>query len=343
MATDNDLQFGLKCAAGQLALLRVPLLQYRYNARELVFSHQKVKLYHYRATTAKSSRTPLLVVFATVNRPEILDLFPETSFIRGLLDQGQDVYLLDWGYPDLADKALDLGNYVHDLLHPTIEALCKMTKQKKINLLGICQGGLLCLSYATLYQRVKKLILISAPVDFKTEDNLIAKFITRIDFNLLTDIFGNVPGAWLSEFFISLRPVELIGKKYFNFVNNIDDATLTEKFLQVEKWLQDAPDQTGAWFRQFANECYGENRLIKGSLRLSGKIVDLAKLHLPILNIVASADEIIPASSSRALKLYAVNADYKELIFESGHIGIYISEKVGKALPKAAAAWIEEN
>ena len=160
---------------------------------------------------------------------------------------------------------------------------------------------------------------------------------------MLIDIFGNVPGKWLSQFFISLRPVELIGKKYFNFVNNIQNETATEKFLQVEKWLQDAPDQTGAWFRQFAKECYGENRLIKGTLRLSEKIVDLAKLHLPILNIVASEDEIIPASSSRALKLYAVNAKYTELSFQSGHIGIYISEKVGKALPKAVAAWLNEK
>ena len=343
MIINTDSAFGLKCAAGSLALLRVPLLEYQYNERELVFTHQKVKLFHYKSNTPSPSQTPLLVVFATVNRPEILDLFPKTSFIRGLLDQGQDVYLLDWGYPDLGDKEWDMGYYVHELLKPTIEALCEQTQCSQINLLGICQGGLLALCYATFYQRIAKLILVSAPIDFKTDDNLIAKLVERIDFDLLTDIFGNVPGAWLSQFFISLRPVELIGKKYFNFVNAIYDEVATEKFLQVEKWLHDAPDQTGAWFRQFAKECYGENRLIKGSLRLSGKVVDLAKLHLPILNIMASEDEIIPASSSRALKLYAVNAKYQELIFQSGHIGIYISERVGKALPSAIAKWLCEK
>ncbi len=71
-----------KIEQGLKALSRIKTLSYQYNQRDLVYEKDKLKLYHYHSLI-KASKTPLLVVFATVNRPEILDLFPENSFIRG--------------------------------------------------------------------------------------------------------------------------------------------------------------------------------------------------------------------------------------------------------------------
>src|SRR5690348_14126119 len=86
------------------AIKRIHDMSYEYNARECVYQHDKVSLYHYQSRHKQIHAIPLLVVFATVNRPEVLDLFPEQSFIRGLLDQGMDVYLLDWGYAEKQDQ-----------------------------------------------------------------------------------------------------------------------------------------------------------------------------------------------------------------------------------------------
>ena len=102
----ESVQYTQQLMLGLAMLQRIPGLSYQYNLRKLVFQIDKIKLYHYQPQTKKPNATPLLVVFATVNRPEILDLFPEHSFIRGLLEGGQDVYLLDWGYPDLTDKEI---------------------------------------------------------------------------------------------------------------------------------------------------------------------------------------------------------------------------------------------
>src|SRR5580693_1912983 len=97
-------------ADGFVNLARILEIKYQYNKRSLVYQHDKVKLYHYHAKK-KSRLPPLLVVFATVNRPEILDLFPEHSFIGNLLENGLDVYLLDWGYPDKEDKSISMSDY----------------------------------------------------------------------------------------------------------------------------------------------------------------------------------------------------------------------------------------
>src|SRR4029078_1310187 len=100
----------------------------------LIYQHDKVKLYHYH--NENTHKKPLLVVFATVNRPEILDLFPDHSLIGHLLEAHSDVYLLDWGYPNEDDQEIGLNEYVHKYLKGCVQFICEHTQQKNIDLLG---------------------------------------------------------------------------------------------------------------------------------------------------------------------------------------------------------------
>ena len=329
---------------GFAVLGRILEIDYQYNPRVLVYERDKVKLYHYQPkTTNKIHSTPLLVVFATVNRPEILDLFPERSFIGSLLENGMDVYLLDWGYPSLEDKHISISDYVTNYLHHCVEFIGHQNQLKKIDLLGICQGGVMCLCYTALSSYIKNLVLISTPIDFHTRDNMVGSFLNRIDIETFIHTMGNVSGAWLTQFFISLRPFELVGKKYLRYLDNLQNEELTERFLRVEKWLYDAPDQAGKAFSEFAIDFYRENKLIKGDIIIKGKKIKLAEVTVPVLNVMASADEIVPMSASRVLKKYIGSKDYSQRIFPSGHIGIYVSDKVGKRMSKAIAGWFKKH
>lgn len=323
------------------AIHRIPYLTYQYNKRKLVFQTEKVKLFHYQSKSKKPHGAPLLVVFATVNRPEILDLFPNRSFIGGLLEKNMDVYLLDWGYPDAGDKEIKFSDYVTKYLDQCVHFIRHYASCKQIDMLGICQGGLICLCYAAFTQHVKNLVLISAPIDFHTQPNVVAEFLQKIDMNKYVELFGNISGMWLTHFFISLRPFELIGKKYLRFVDHIMDKKKTAQFLQVEKWLYDAPDQPGIAFAEFVNEFYKHNKLIKGEYTIQGTKIDLSTLNMPILNVMAQEDEIIPIHSSLPLKNYVDQKNYTEKIYPSGHIGIYISEKVGKNMSSDIAEWLQ--
>lgn len=328
---------------GLAAIQRIAAIEYEYNARKLVYEYNKVKLYHYSPHVNQVNAIPVLVVFATVNRPEILDLLPNQSFIKGLLKNGMDVYLLDWGYPDNEDVNISLSDYVSNYLYQCVNFIIRKSKQKKINLIGICQGGFLSLCYATLFSHIRNLVLISTPVDCHTRNNNVAKILKKIKFNDLIESNDNVPGNWLTQFFISMRPFELIGKKYLRFMDHIEDKEKTNKFLKIEKWLHDAPDQAGTAFKEFIEELYQENKLIQGKLVINGKKLNLAKLKIPVLNVMAREDEIVPMSASRALKRYIGSKDYSQRIFASGHIGIYVSEKVGEVLPKAISLWFKKR
>jgi len=71
---------------------------------DVAYSEDKVRLLHFRPTTERQIKTPLVIVYALINRYHILDIHPQKSWVRNLLNQGVDVYLVDWGTPTNADR-----------------------------------------------------------------------------------------------------------------------------------------------------------------------------------------------------------------------------------------------
>ncbi len=126
---------------------------------------------------------PLLIVYALVNRPYMMDLQPDRSLIRGLLAGGVDVYLIDWGYPDGADRFTTLADYIDDYLPGCIGHILAHHRIPALNLLGVCQGGVLsaCALTALHAEQVRNLITMVTPVDFHTPSDLLSKWVRKID------------------------------------------------------------------------------------------------------------------------------------------------------------------
>jgi Poly(3-hydroxyalkanoate) synthetase len=114
------------------------------------------KLLHYHPLVEKRYKDPLLIVYAFINRPYVLDLSPEISVIRKYLEAGFDVYMVDWGYPTLVDRYLDLDDYV-DYIDRSVEYIKWMNKVKKLNMHGYCLGGTLSVIYTVLHQENVKI------------------------------------------------------------------------------------------------------------------------------------------------------------------------------------------
>ncbi|MBL8250299.1 MAG: class III poly(R)-hydroxyalkanoic acid synthase subunit PhaC, partial [Candidatus Competibacter sp.] len=222
------------------------------SARDAVHREDKLTLYRYRPRVERLHPVPLLIVYALVNRPYMMDIQEDRSMIRGLLEAGVDVYLIDWGYPDAGDRGLTLGDYIHRYIAGCVDHLRERCQLDAINLLGVCQGGALSLCFASLYpEKVRNLVTMVTPVDFHTPDNVLTHLIRHVNVDLMVDTFGNVPGAMLNFAFLSLSPFRLAGQKYVDLVDILDDANALKNFLRMEKWINDSPDQAGEAFRQF--------------------------------------------------------------------------------------------
>lgn len=335
-------ELGLKLAAGAKILTELTPSETGVSPREAVFRDDKVTLYRYTQRAAKPSAAPVLIVYALVNRPYMMDLQEDRSTIRGLLEQGLDVYLIEWGYPDRADRWLELDDYLNGYIRRCADHIRDAHNLDRINLLGVCQGGTFSTCYTALHpETVANLVTMVTPIDFHTPDNLLGHWARGLDVDAMVDSLGNIPGELLNFSFLTMKPLRLTGQKYLDMLNLLDNPQGLKNFLRMEKWIFDSPDQAGEAFRQFIRWFYQENRLIRGDLEIGGRPVRLSQITHPVFNIYATQDHLVPPAASLALGRYVKSRDYSEFAFKGGHIGIYVSGRAQKEVPAAIGAWLK--
>lgn len=313
----------------------------RHAQREVVLTLGKARLFHYAPRSSAQLQVPLLVVYALINRPYMADLTPECSLIGELVDRGLEVYLIDWGYPDRGDQGRTLEDYIARDLDACVETIRFLHQAAQVNLLGICQGGTFCLCYSALQgAKVKNLITTVTPVDFQTPFDLLSHLLRHVDVAALVAAYGNVSGDFLNAIFIGQKPFQLTQQKYVEFVAHADDDVASELFLAMEKWIFDSPALAGAAFREFAQGCYQANGLVNGNFKVGAEDILLKTIDMPVLNIFARDDHLVPPAASRALSGLISSTDYTEVELPGGHIGIYVSAKARALLVETVVSWL---
>ena len=328
--------------AGALQTLRsMDEVEFGVTAREEVYREDKLVVYRFRGERPPTAKVPILIVYALVNRPYMVDLQDDRSLVRNLLARGEDVYLIDWGYPDRADRWLTLDDYINGYIARSVDAVAAHSGSAPINLLGICQGGALSLCFAAMHpEKVRNLITMVTPVDFRTPDNMLSNWVQSMDVDLFVDTLGNVPADLMNLCYLMLKPVRLNQQKYVGLVDILDDKIEMENFLRMEKWIFDSPDQAGEAFRQFIKDFYQGNKLVNGGLKIGPHEVHLGNITMPVLNIFAEQDHLVPPAASRVLADHVGTDDYTQVAFRGGHIGIYVSGRAQREVPGAIHDWL---
>lgn len=340
-AIDELLTTQRKLAAALQTLRDVDDVDFGVTAKEAVYREDKLVVYRFKGDKPPTAKVPILIVYALVNRPYMVDLQDDRSLVKNLLARGEDVYLVDWGYPDRADRWLTLDDYINGYIDRSVDAVAAHAGVDKINLLGICQGGAFSLCYASTHQdKIKNLITMVTPVDFHTPDNMLSNWTRTMDVDLFVDTLGNVPADLMNLCYLMLKPVRLNQQKYIGLVDILDNKVEMENFLRMEKWIFDSPDQAGEAFRQFIKDFYQGNKLVNGGLRIGDREVHLGNITMPVLNVFAEQDHLVPPAASRVLADHVGTKDYTQLAFRGGHIGIYVSGRAQREVPGAIHDWL---
>jgi polyhydroxyalkanoate synthase len=297
--------------------------------KQVVWTLNKARLYRYVPVVPEEKRhkIPLLLVFAIMNRPHVLDLRPGHSFVEYMIRHGYDVYLLDWGVPGPDDSKLTFDDYTLEYLPRAIRKFKSVSGTRSFSMLGWCLGALISTMYAALRpdDGLQNLLLLTAPLDFK--DRTAGGFIrwtTHEAFNpdAIVDHFGNVPGEIIDYGAKALKPVENFIGSYLNLWDNINNPKVVEAWHAMNTWVRDTIPMAGGAYRQLIKEFYKENRLMEGTLVLRGERVDLARLKANVLNVIAEADHITPACQSEGVMDRIGSQDKTLLRVKGGHIGI---------------------
>lgn len=311
---------------------------------ETVYREGRIRLKYYRARKPSAYRTPLLVVYALINRETMLDLAPGKSVVEKLTDQGIDLYMIDWGYPSRKDRFMGFDEHINGYMDNVVEFIRERHGVDRINLMGICMGGTFSVIYSALHpDKVRNLVTTVTPTNFDTDKGLLHTWMKALDVDAIIEAYGNLPADLMNFGFLLLNPPRLMIDKYVGFCENMDNAKFVEEFVRMEKWIFDSPDVPAEVFRTFVKDCYQQNLLIQNKMTVGGKRVDLTKVTMPVLNMYGKFDHLVPPEACERLTAAVGSSDTEDICLNTGHIGIYVSRKCQKEFAPKIAAWLAKR
>ena len=323
-------------------LSKIPAPQLANTPKTLIYSENKLRLFCYQALNTEQKAPPILITYALVNRPDIVDLEPDRSLVLRLLEQGYRVYLIDWGYPDSSDCFTCLDDYISGLLHRCVQQTKRHCNSQTVNLLGICQGGVFSLCYAALHpENVSKLVTIVTPVNFHSTHNTLGLWVKNMTAHTLGKPSVNVSGQLISALFSRLKPFQLTHEKYRQPATLSTQKESLDTFLRMEHWLNDTPDLAAQAANEFMQYFYQQNSLHNKTLRIANKPTLLSDISCPVLNFYATEDHIVPPASAQALAQHIEPSLYQEFALKAGHIGAFISKTTQQALINKLKNWLK--
>lgn len=326
---------------------KVPIAQ---TPKTQVWSLNKAKLYRYtpRPEAKPLHRVPLLLVFAIMNRPSILDLRPGHSFVEFMVGRGYDVYLLDWGSPGIEDKNLTFDDYALEYLPRAIRKMKQISGCDEFSMLGWCIGAILTTIYAAMRpdDGLRNLLLLTAPLDFANRRGLtFAKWTDEryFDVDKVLEAYGNMPGEMIDYGARALKPVENWVGSYCKLWDSLDDPRAVAAWQAMNTWVTDNIPMAGAAYRQLITDLYRNNKLIQNQMRIQGKLVNLANLRANLLTVIAEGDHITPPCQSEAILQKVSSSDKQLYRIPGGHIGIMAGSSAHRTTWPHIEEWLRSR
>lgn len=314
--------------------------------KEVIWTKNKAKLYRYEPSREKRFPVPILLIYALINRSYVLDLMPNNSLVEYLVEQGFDVYMLDWGTPGDEDQHLTFENYVLDYIPRAIKKVLRASHAEELTVLGFCMGGTMAAMYASLFpgKPLRNLILLTAPTDFAEEHTgLYGLWTSAKNFNpdLVVEAFGNVPGELVDTGNRLVKPITNYVGTYVTMWDRIMHDKPMDTWLAMNKWVNDGVPFAGDTFKQWIREFYQQNKLIKGEITLRGRRVELKHITCAVLNIGGKKDHICTLPQAEATMSVIGSEDKEFYVLNAGHVGLLTGSDAKRNLWPKIRSWLE--
>ncbi len=320
----------------------------------VVYENELIQLVQYAPLAGEVYERPLLMVPPCINKFYILDLQPESSFVRHAVEQGHTVFMVSWRNVTAAQGKLTWDDYLRLGVLDAIEAVRSITRAKRINALGFCVGGTL-LSSALAVQAaqgettVESLTLLASMLDFSDTGEL-GLFVDETSVagrEAAMGAGGIMPGRELAFVFSALRANDLV---WSYVVNNYLKGRQPAAF-DILYWNADSTNLSGPMYCSYLRNMYLTNSLREpGRLQMLGHHVDLGALRMPAYILATREDHIVPWKTAY-LSTGILKGDIRFVLGASGHVVGVINPAgknrrsfwAGTTLPASPDDWFEQT
>lgn len=323
-----------------------PLPETGLTPKDVVWRKNKARLFRYANHQGNKYRTPILILYTFVNKPYLLDLTPEMSMVRHLVDSGFDVYMLDWGNYEWEDRELKIGDLIYDYIARAVRKICQFSNTEELTILGAGPGGTLASIYAALFTqpKIKNIVFLNSPIDF-SDSSLYDTWLGAEGFDVdkVTDTFGLIPKDFLMYGFRMIRPVNSFIGNYTRLWRNLDQGKPIDAWKSLNKWQNDNTNFPGEMYRQWLKDFYGENKLVNNKLIIKGKLVQLAEINCPLLVIAGTNNHLVSPEQTRGILECASSTDKSYYEFPLGHVGLFFGQLAKKEVFPTVSGWLAER
>jgi polyhydroxyalkanoate synthase len=289
---------------------------------KVVFRNRLIELLQYSPQTPSVYAEPILITPAWIMKYYILDLSPQNSLVRYLVEKGHTVFMISWKNPDAADRDLALEDYVQLGFLDALEQVRRIVPDHKVHAVGYCIGGtLLAIAAARLAARrdhsLASMSLFAAQADF-SEPGELSVFITPSQIAILEAMMsktGVLESERMGGAFALLRSRDLMwGPAVDQYVRGE-----RPKVNDLMAWNADGTRMPCRMHSEYLERLYLKNELARGEFSLGGEQVDLKKLHLPMFVVGTETDHVAPWRSVYKLRGLTRSPDYTFLLTSGGH------------------------
>lgn len=290
---------------------------------KVVFRNELFELIHYHPKTEKVKEIPLVIIPPWINKYYILDLRPDNSFIRWVVEQGYQLFVVSWVNPDHSHREVGMDTYTMDGCITAIDEVCKYTDSKQVNAIGYCIGGtLLALALAymnkTNTNKVRSATFFTTLTDF-TDIGELGIFLGDDFINGVDEILeekGYLPGKSMANAFSYLRANDLV------YGPAIRSYLLGEppKAFDLLHWNGDSTNLPARMAKEYFHDLIRSNSLTKGEFELNGVKLSLKDINIPISAVACESDHLVDWKVSFEGIKKMKSRSKKFFLAESGHV-----------------------